>query len=54
MTMSKDKTLATFQIDKSKWSKLKRSTDNRSNSAVLVQFIEKFLDNPYILENSSY
>ena len=54
MTMSKDKTLATFQIDKSKWSKFKRLTGNQSASAVLVQFIEKFLDNPHILEQYSY
>ena len=51
---AKDKTLATFQIDKSKWSKFKRLTGNQSASAVLVQFIEKFLDNPHILEQSSY
>ena len=54
MTMSKDKTLATFQIDKSKWSKFKRLTGNQSASAVLVQFIETFLDNPHILEQYSY
>ena len=52
--MSKDKTLATFQIDKSKWIKFKRLTGNQSASAVLVQFIEKFLDNPHILEQASY
>ena len=51
---TKDKTLATFQIDKSKWTKFKRLTGNQSASAVLVQFIEKFLDNPHILEPSSY
>ncbi len=51
---AKDKTLATFQIDKTKWSKFKRLTGNQSASAVLVQFIEKFLDNPYILEQSNY
>ena len=54
MKMSKDKTLATFQIDKTKWSKFKRSTGNQSASAVLVEFIEKFLDNPHILEKSDY
>ena len=50
----KDKILATFQINKSKWSKFKRSTGNRPASAVLVEFIEKFLDNPNILEQSNY
>ena len=50
----KDKTLATFQIDKKQWNKFKRLTGNQSASAILVQFIEKFLDNPHILEQSNY
>ncbi|MGK7956613.1 MAG: recombinase family protein [Crocosphaera sp.] len=52
--MSKDKTLATFQIDRIKWTKFKKLTGNQSASAILVQFIEKFLDNPNILEQYSY
>ena len=51
---SKDKTLATFQIDRSKWTKFKKLAGNQSASSVLVQFIEKFLDNPRILEQSNY